>query len=112
MQSVVTFHAGMAAIAYEWGSKNHPHPKDRSPDEKTHVDIAGLMQTYASIANSQEREYPVGSMNSLVYSVDGGMEVDDRRRVQYMIYLLSSIVICYVVMLYAVLQSAFSCFFS
>lgn len=31
IQSVVTFHAGMTAIGYEWGSKNHLKPNDKSP---------------------------------------------------------------------------------
>lgn len=39
IQVVVTFHGGMIALAYEWGSRNHNTPHDRSPDENANSDI-------------------------------------------------------------------------
>ena len=29
-QLAVTFHGGMVGMAYEWGSPDHPHKKDKS----------------------------------------------------------------------------------
>lgn len=47
IQMVVTFHGGMAAIGYEWGTRTHPAPNDQSPDDVANKDIAQQMQTYA-----------------------------------------------------------------
>lgn len=73
IQLVVTWHGGMSAVAYEWGSKNHASPLDRSPDDAANMDIANQMSHFASNFPG-EKNYPVGRMNSLVYPVDGGME--------------------------------------
>lgn len=73
IQVVVTFHGGMEAIAYEWGSKNHPSPHDRSPDDIAFKTIALMLRDAAATAPGSP-VYPVGRMNSLVYPVDGGME--------------------------------------
>ena len=54
IQIVVTWHGGMSAISYEWGSKNHMPPFDKSPDDLANVDIAkqmrliNLLNTYYS----------------------------------------------------------------
>lgn len=73
VQLLVTFHGGMAAIAYEWGTPGHPHPRDTSPDDLSHATIAHAMRDFAGKFNG-EPLYPVGTMNSLVYPVDGGLE--------------------------------------
>jgi len=79
VQSVVTFHGGMVAMGYEWGSKNHLKPRDKSPDDNAHARIAQRMKAYAgSFAGGsfagEGKAYPTGRINSLVYPVDGGME--------------------------------------
>lgn len=72
-QIVITFHGGMEAIGYEWGSKNHLKPNDQSPDNQCNSMIAEAMKVYAGHFHSVG-DYPVGRINSLVYPVDGGME--------------------------------------
>ena len=79
-QILVTFHAGMEAVAYEWGSLNHVSPKDNSPDNNAHNDIGARLVAFAGSATPAEgsgphKLYPVGKMNSVVYPVDGGLEV-------------------------------------
>jgi len=44
---VVTFHGGMVAIGYEWGSLNHPKPNDGSPDDNANREIAAQLRAYA-----------------------------------------------------------------
>lgn len=44
VQTVVTFHGGMIALGYEWGSRNHMKPVDKSPDEFAHRETAMLMK--------------------------------------------------------------------
>ena len=67
-----TFHAGMRAIAYEWGSKNH-NPGDVSPDNTAQIQLVNSMKYYGGpFAN--HAYYPVGTMNGLVYPVNGGFE--------------------------------------
>jgi hypothetical protein len=46
IQMVVTYHSGMTAIGYEWGSKNHMGNRDKSPDDHANRDIALLMSRY------------------------------------------------------------------
>ena len=68
-QMAITFHGGMRAISYEWGSPNH---KKYSPDDGALLPLGQRMQQYAS-----GDYYPsgnVGPMNSAVYPVTGGME--------------------------------------
>lgn len=77
IQMVITFHGGMAAIGYEWGSLNHRSPKDDCPDSMAHSEIAEYMKLMAGGWSSAEKDsklYPVGKMNSIVYPVDGGLE--------------------------------------
>jgi predicted deacylase len=57
IQIVVTFHGGMVALGYEWGSRNHPSPRDQSPDELSHKDIATLMKDVAG-GFTNEKPYP------------------------------------------------------
>lgn len=46
IQVVVTFHGGMVAIGYEWGSKNHLSPRDASPDHRANMDVSKIMQSF------------------------------------------------------------------
>lgn len=57
IQIVVTFHGGMVALGYEWGSRNHPSPRDQSPDEVSHRDIAYLMRDFGG-GFANEKPYP------------------------------------------------------
>ena len=57
VQSVVTFHGGMVALGYEWGSRNHMRPKDKSPDDNAHRLIAELMGRNAG-KFGKEKAYP------------------------------------------------------
>ena len=76
LQLVITFHGGMQAIAYNWGSFNYysgkPH---RSPDDTSQRGIAEQMSRFAGTGNvAGQRLYPTSTMNDLVYPVHGGME--------------------------------------
>lgn len=73
MQIVITFHGGMVAIGYEWGSPNHPAPKDNSPDDNANAALASSMKIIGGTVPN-EAAYPIGRINSLVYPVEGGME--------------------------------------
>ncbi|CAM9916764.1 unnamed protein product [Scytosiphon promiscuus] len=83
-QLAVTFHGGMVAMAYEWGSPDHPHRKDAngnyqdiSPDDAAQVELtAGLSRFAGSFKDGSKNfeAYPTGRMNKLVYPVAGGME--------------------------------------
>lgn len=43
VQILVTFHGGMVALGYEWGSMDHVRGEDLSPDHAAHRDIADSM---------------------------------------------------------------------
>lgn len=73
IQLVVTYHGGMVAIGYEWGSQNHRRPNDKSPDQMPYASIGKLFSTYSG-RFKREIPYPVGPINSVIYPVDGGME--------------------------------------
>lgn len=70
-QLAITFHGGMRAISYEWGAPNH-ELEDESPDDAAQADLGITMRDIAGSFNGWE--YPVDRINSLVYSVHGGME--------------------------------------
>jgi hypothetical protein len=73
IQLVVTYHGGMVAIGYEWGSPNHRSPNDKSPDDVSYSSLGSFFSLYAG--NFQkEKSYPIGAINSVIYPVDGGME--------------------------------------
>ena len=46
-QLAITFHGGMEAIAYEWGSPNHMSHNSQSPDEVAQSTMATAMAKYA-----------------------------------------------------------------
>lgn len=58
-QLVVTFHGGMAAVGYEWGSYNHMRPMDKSPDDHMNRDVAAAMTKFGG-AFRHEHEYKAG----------------------------------------------------
>ena len=79
-QLALTFHSGMNAIAYEWGSFNHFNrvsasrgSSPESPDDRAQVQFGQSMRVYADHTNSIPL-YDQGRMNDLVYPVHGGME--------------------------------------
>eukprot|EP00605_Chrysophyceae_sp_TOSAG23-4_P001873 GSChrysophyteH1.ASY1.ANO1.2067.1 assembled CDS len=80
IQSVITYHGGMQAIGYEWGSPNHhgnDGKNDRSPDDRANRLIAGSMQViggHDSKRRGFENSYVAGPINTVIYPVDGGME--------------------------------------
>jgi hypothetical protein len=71
-QMSITFHGGMQAVAYEWGSGNHRGHSSESPDDAAQAAIAGVMREAAGAFRGEK--YPVGRLNNLVYYVNGGME--------------------------------------
>lgn len=77
-QLAVTFHGGMRAIGYEWGSPNHylkeqEQVSQKSPDHTAQFNLANAMASYAG-AFANGKQYPTGTMNDIVYGVTGGME--------------------------------------
>lgn len=70
IQVVVTFHGGMVALGYEWGSRNHLAPKDSSPDDIANLDIATLMQKFAG-SFKKEKAYPSNPNSSYFHSPEG-----------------------------------------
>ena len=85
LQLVITFHAGMQALAYVWGDFAHRGgaAHNRSPDHAALQAVAaaagryagsGLQGSAASAAAAGRGAYPQGPMNDAVYPVHGGME--------------------------------------
>ena len=75
LQLVITFHGGMQAIAYNWGSYNYYRGKPhRSPDDPMQAGIAAAMSRYAGSGRVNKAAYRYQTMNDLVYPVHGGME--------------------------------------
>uniref|UniRef100_K3WED6 Peptidase M14 domain-containing protein n=1 Tax=Globisporangium ultimum (strain ATCC 200006 / CBS 805.95 / DAOM BR144) TaxID=431595 RepID=K3WED6_GLOUD len=77
-QLAITFHGGMRAVSYEWGSpdhylKNNGQRSEKSPDHLAQFQLANLLSTYAG-AFPDGNLYPTGTMNDIVYGVTGGME--------------------------------------
>ena len=87
VQSVVTYHGGMVALGYEWGSLGHRKPMDKSPDDSAHVDMAQGMAVFGGKAPNDgggqrgrgsvtagRQFYHPNTINGIVYPVPGGME--------------------------------------
>ncbi|KAJ0397069.1 hypothetical protein P43SY_005300 [Pythium insidiosum] len=78
-QLAVTFHGGMRAVGFEWGSPNHylqngRKPRsEKSPDHTAQSQLANTLATYAGTFQDGTF-YPFGAMNDVVYGVSGGME--------------------------------------
>ena len=49
VQILVTFHGGMVALGYEWGSMDHPRGKDLCPDHVAHKEIGESMARWGKI---------------------------------------------------------------
>merc|ERR1719422_1563478 len=73
----LTFHRGVRALTYEWGSRNHTNlqKSTESPDDKAFVAVGKQIQSLAGREPQRGRPfYPLGRINDMVYPVDGGME--------------------------------------
>ncbi|KRX00750.1 hypothetical protein PPERSA_03010 [Pseudocohnilembus persalinus] len=74
----ITFHGGMYAIGYPWGSVNHqkkPNVGDLSPDNKAFSIIGNYMkQMSPGNKKLQISEYPVDTLTNGIYAVPGTLE--------------------------------------
>ncbi|KUF80700.1 hypothetical protein AM588_10000189 [Phytophthora nicotianae] len=73
----ITFHAGRECITYEWGAKNHVKESgksDKSPDNLSQQQLSRVMSRFGGKFEDSAQYYPDGTMNDVVYAVDGGME--------------------------------------
>lgn len=74
-QLAITFHAGMEAIAVEWGTTSRRRrDQHASPDDVAMLQLGSFLGAFAGRARQGAALYPVGRMNDLVYPVPGGME--------------------------------------
>jgi hypothetical protein len=71
VQSGITFHAGTQSITYPWGSYNHL--SHVAPDDAALAATAALMQAVSGKTDGSST-YPIGTMNDVVYPVNGGFE--------------------------------------
>ncbi|MCK5559913.1 MAG: hypothetical protein KAJ51_04945, partial [Thermoplasmata archaeon] len=63
----VSWHSGLRAIYYAWGTPKHDTPSDESPDNIAFFEVAKLMSEYAGGQNT----YPYGPANQVVYYAEG-----------------------------------------
>jgi len=70
-QLSLTFHGGMELIGYEWGANSYRGVL--SPDDTAQSQIANAYSTFGGGWNTSSN-YPVGPMDQLVYTIQGGME--------------------------------------
>lgn len=75
-QFVLTFHGGMRALTFEWGSRNHMRngKSTESPDDRAFTAVGEQIRAASGIDVRGHPWYPFGRINDLVYPVDGGME--------------------------------------
>ena len=71
IQLSLTFHGGMEVVAYEWGAPTYLG--SYSPDDRAQNEIASSYSRYGG-GWTQSPMYKFGTMNDLVYYVEGGME--------------------------------------
>ncbi|GBG32166.1 Carboxypeptidase D [Hondaea fermentalgiana] len=72
-QLALTYHGGMQAIAFEWGTlTNRKFPI--SPDDIAQLMLGSAMSAVAGDLHKGEGPYPHDRLNDLVYPVRGGME--------------------------------------
>lgn len=84
---MITFHGGMRALTYEWGSRNHLRRKSgrssstESPDDRAFEDVgkvirdaSGRCDPALSSCRSSWWYALFGRITDYVYAVDGGME--------------------------------------
>ncbi|KAG7389487.1 hypothetical protein PHYPSEUDO_010372 [Phytophthora pseudosyringae] len=73
----ITFHAGTECITYEWGGKNHVKESgksDKSPDDRSQQQLSRIMSRFGGKFEEKNDYYPDGTMNDVVYAVNGGYE--------------------------------------
>ena len=70
-QLALTFHAGMEAVAYEWGAPTWLG--HLSPDDEAQSQVGSAYSRYGAGWEST-KPYQYGTMNDVVYFVRGGME--------------------------------------
>ncbi|OWZ00286.1 hypothetical protein PHMEG_00028557, partial [Phytophthora megakarya] len=73
----ITFHAGRECITYEWGAHNHvkeSNESDKSPDDRSQQQLTRIMSRFGGQFEDSGEYYPDGTMNDVVYAVDGGYE--------------------------------------
>jgi len=72
-QVALTYHGGMQAIAFEWGTVTNQREELRvSPDDVAQLGLGSAMSAFAGAFDAGR--YPHGRLNDLVYPVNGGME--------------------------------------
>merc|ERR1712110_196721 len=73
---MLTFHGGMRALTYEWGSRNHMRSRKstESPDDAAFTAVGNELVKVSGKDRTGRPFYPLGRINDLVYPVDGGME--------------------------------------
>mmetsp|Transcript_7629 Transcript_7629/g.17093 ORF Transcript_7629/g.17093 Transcript_7629/m.17093 type:complete len:413 (+) Transcript_7629:185-1423(+) len=72
----LTFHGGMRALTYEWGSRNHMRGRSssESPDDWAFSHVGKYMQDASGLSSAGKKFYPLGRITDQVYPVDGGLE--------------------------------------
>jgi hypothetical protein len=73
----ITFHAGTECVTYEWGGYNHvmaSGKSERSPDDRSQQQLAHIMTRFGGKFEESGDYYPDGTMNDVVYSVNGSYE--------------------------------------
>ncbi|RLN82139.1 hypothetical protein BBJ28_00007470 [Nothophytophthora sp. Chile5] len=76
-QLAITFHAGTRCVSYEWGGENHVQQSgssEKSPDDRGQRELARIMSRFGGVFQEDKTYYPDGTMNDVVYAVNGGME--------------------------------------
>lgn len=69
MQVTLTFHAGMEAIGYEWGTTvKHKQRHNKSPDHESHHSIAKVLSNYGG---------KFGSSNVYKYDTMNGKQINN-----------------------------------
>lgn len=71
-QLSITFHGGMRAIAYEWGTLSNRFSRI-SPDDAAQIQIGAGLSDFAGKFR-EGKYYPHNRLNDIVYPVRGGME--------------------------------------
>lgn len=74
-QSGITFHGGMVALSWPWGSPNHKDNHNRghyTPDENAFKDIGkGMASVGGSFPSLDIGSYPTNTLTNGIYDVPG-----------------------------------------
>jgi hypothetical protein len=103
-QLAITYHAGMRAITYEWGTPNHISA--RSPDDTSQVLLGSALAQFAG-PFADGKLYPTGTMNDVVYGVYGGMEDWGYGSIEYNVFYVG-IQILILVMIFFMLDVSYA----